>query len=121
MIGASPVVGVGFGTFSAVYPGFRSPEVRAKYDHAHNDALQLVAEGGLVAGFMLLALLLCLGRDLLPALRGERGPIAVGIAAGLAAMLGHALIDFGFHIPSNAALAAALAGMVSGLRWNDPA
>ena len=120
MIGAAPLVGIGFGAFGAAYPTFRSPDVRAKYDHAHNDALQVVAEGGLVAALLLIALLLPLAREIPRSLRGGRGPIAVGIAAGLTAMLGHALIDFGFHIPSNAAVAAALAGALSGFGWNDP-
>jgi hypothetical protein len=32
-------------------------------------------------------------------------------------MLLHALIDFNFHIPSNAAVAAVLGGMLLGLPW----
>jgi O-antigen ligase len=118
MLGAAPLVGIGFGAFAATYPTFRSPDVRAKYDHAHNDALQVLAEGGALAALLALLLLVPVGREILRSLRGERGAIAVGFAAGLTAMLGHALIDFGFHIPSNAAVAAALAGALSGFGWN---
>ena len=40
--------------------------------------------------------------------------LAVGAAAGLSALLLHALIDFNFHIPANAVVAAVLAGLLFG-------
>lgn len=121
MIAASPVLGVGFGAFDAAYPLVRSPAVRARYEHAHNDALQLVAEGGIVSALLLALLLVPLLREIPRALTGARGPLAIGFAAGLGAMLAHALVDFNFHIPSNAALACILAGTVLGLGWNSRA
>ncbi len=112
---AFPVVGSGFGTFSAIYPKFRSPEVRYFYAHAHNDLLQFAAEGGAVGVLLLLALLASLGRRLFAALRGEYGALAIGAAVGLSAALLHSLIDFNFHLPANAAVAAVLAGSLWGL------
>ena len=113
---AFPVLGSGFGTFAAIYPKFRSPEVRYFNAHAHNDLLQFAAEGGAIGLLLLLALLASLGRRLFAALRGEYGALAIGAAVGLSAGLLHALIDFNFHIPANAAVAAVLAGSLWGLR-----
>jgi len=113
-----PVVGTGFGTFSAVYPLYRSPEVRLFFDHAHNDLLQALAEGGVIGIFFLGMILLPVGRRIVGAFAGAGGTLAVGIAAGLMALLLHELIDFNLHIPSNAALAAILAGTLLGLSWN---
>lgn len=113
---AFPLLGSGFGTFAAIYPEFRSPEVRYFFAHAHNDLLQFAAEGGALGVLLLLALLASLARPLSAALRGEYGILAIGAAVGLSAALLHALIDFNFHLPANAAVAAVLAGSLWGLR-----
>ena len=114
---AFPLVGSGFGTFATVYPLFRSPEVRRFYQHAHNDGLQVAAEGG-VAGVVLVAVLLAtLAAHLVPALAGRKGALGAGIAAGLLVFLLHALVDFNAHIPANLDVAAVLAGLLVGLPW----
>jgi O-antigen ligase len=113
-----PVVGTGFGTFSAVYPLYRSPEVRLFFDHAHNDALQAFAEGGVIGMVFLGMILVPVGRRIIGAFAGTGGTLAIGFASGLMALLLHELIDFNLHIPSNAALAAILAGTLLGLSWN---
>lgn len=112
---AFPLVGSGFGTFSSIYPLFRSAEVRPFYAHAHNDLLQLLAEGGVPSMLLLGLLLWPLLRTLVHALSGSKGSLGVGFAAGLTAVLLHALVDFDFHIPANAATAAVLAGTLEGL------
>jgi len=115
--GAFPAVGSGYGTFAMVYPVFRSPEVRLRFVHAHNDVLQVLAEGGAI-GLLLLALVS--GPVVAAMLRtfvGDKGTLAIGFAAGLSAILLHALIDFSFHIPANAVTACVLAGALLGLPW----
>jgi O-antigen ligase len=112
-----PVLGSGFGTFAVVYPLYRSDEVRKFYQYAHCDLLQVAAEGGVVGVTLVLLVLVPLGRRTLRGLRGVQGIVGVGVAAGLAAVLLHSLVDFDFHIPSNAAIAAILAGGVLGLPW----
>lgn len=116
-----PWVGSGFGTFGAVYPLYRSAEVRLLYRYAHNDLLQFAAEGGAV-GLVFLGLFLApLGATITRSLAGARGLCALGIAAGLAAFLLHSLVDFNMHIGANAATAAVLAGSLLGLPWKTPA
>lgn len=115
-----PVAGAGFGTFAAIHPSYRSPEVRQRYGHAHNDLVQLAAEGGAL-GLVLFGLLAVpVGRAVRQALAGGHGPVWTGLAAGLAAIAAHALIDFPFHIPAVAAVGAALAGAMLGAPWSDP-
>ena len=115
--GAFPAVGSGYGTFAMVYPVFRSAEVRLRFVHAHNDVLQLLAEGGLL-GLALMALVsIPVGIAMLRTLVGGKGTLAIGFAAGLSAILLHALIDFSFHIPANAVTACVLAGALLGLPW----
>lgn len=120
MAAAHPASGTGFGTFAAAYPAYRSPRVRLFYAHAHNDLVQLAAEGGLPGLLLLVLALAVLGARTLRGLRGGYGALGVGFSAGLLAVLVHALVDFNFHIPANAALAAILAGALEGLHWRSP-
>lgn len=114
-----PVAGVGFGAFASAYPLFRSGEVRLRFEHAHNDALQALAEGGLAGAAFLSLLLAPVLRRIVTGLAGRGGPMAAGLAAGLLALLLHSLVDFNLHIPSNAATAAVLAGALLGIPWHD--
>jgi O-antigen ligase len=118
MIAAFPVIGCGFGAFTWVFPAFSSPEVRLHYTHAHNDLLQLVAEGGLPALVLLATVLLSLSGAVVRGLRRTSDPLATGAAFGFAALLVHGLVDFNFHIPANAAMAVVLAGVVFGAPCN---
>ncbi|MDH3629099.1 MAG: O-antigen ligase family protein [Acidobacteriota bacterium] len=119
MAGELPWTGSGFGTFATAFPLFRSPEVRLFYIHAHNDYVQALAEGGLLG---LLGFLLFLGPLFLAAydgLSGRHGLLACGAAAGVLAAAAHAIVDFNFHIPANAAAVAVVAGALQGLRCKN--
>jgi O-antigen ligase len=116
MIGSFPVAGCGFGAFTWVYPAFSAPDVKLHYTHAHNDLLQLGAEGGLLALALFAVVLAAAARAAFRALTGNE-PVATGAAFGLAALLVHGLVDFNFHIPANAAIAAVLAGVLFGTAW----
>jgi O-antigen ligase len=112
-----PVTGCGFGAFAASYPLVRSPEIRYFFAHAHNEPVQLLAEGGIVGLILVLMVAVPVARTALAAIRGAKGRLAVGFAAGLVAVALHAIIDFNFHIPSNAVVSAVLAGTLLGLPW----
>jgi len=118
MIAAFPVSGCGFGAFTWVYPAFSSPEVRLHYTHAHDDLLQLGAEGGVAALALLAVVLAAVWRAAFRVLSDGNDPVAIGAAFGLAALSMHGLVDFNFHIPANAAIAAVLAGVLFGATWN---
>ena len=65
-------------------------------------------------------MLISLGLVAVRTLAGAKGPLAVGFAAGLSAVVLHSLVDFSFHMPANAATATALAGVLLGLPWKRP-
>jgi O-antigen ligase len=120
LIGHVPLLGCGLGAFTWAFPAVSSPGIRLHYTHAHDDLLQLAAEGGAVAVVLLLLIAVPLVRRGARVLAERRDPVAVGAVAGLAAIGLHALVDFDFHIPADAALAAVLAGIVLGATWTDP-
>ncbi|HXV75990.1 MAG TPA: O-antigen ligase family protein, partial [Candidatus Polarisedimenticolaceae bacterium] len=120
MIGAFPICGTGLGTFAEIYPRYRSPEVRKFYSHAHSDPLQLVAETGAAGALLALGAAVPLLVVVVGALRGRKGTVGIGFAAGFVALSLHSSIDFNFHLPANAGVAAIIAGTLLGLPWIDP-
>lgn len=106
IIKAYPVFGTGFGTFAEMYPAVRTIDGNALFDHAHNDYIELLVDGGLI-GFVLcswfvLSVLFSSLRSLRR--RRERYLILVtsGALTGMLALLFHSLVDFQMYNGANA-------------------
>jgi O-antigen ligase len=103
-----PIIGYGSGTFALVYPTFQSFVVDSVINHAHNDYLELLSETGLIGtGLVLWFLALAYRRTskrLSPGSRSSDSASLIAVLAGISGLLIHSLVDFNFHIPSNAAL-----------------
>lgn len=95
------LTGSGFGTFIAIFPHFRTFPGEEIFDHAHNDYLELLTDGGVV-GFLLVAWFVCEvvrhGWKMLRR-RRDRYSILLSIAAltGIVALLIHSISDFNMH------------------------
>lgn len=76
MIKAHPILGSGTGTFPALFPQYRLPELGIVFDpskpliHAHNEYLELTAETGIIGLLLYLVLIFSV---ILPALHALRG------------------------------------------------
>ena len=116
LIASSPLVGSGFGAYEDALRRFRTAAGEVAVEHAESDVLEAIAEGGLLGAFGMLALA---GFALLCGLRAARGEeqrlkraLATGALAAVFALAVHSLFDFNLHLPSNALLFAALAGVL---------
>jgi O-antigen ligase len=112
---SSPAVGSGFGAYEDALPRFKTTAGGFRVQHAENDHLELLAEGGLLAALLgagaALALLL-LGLKALRATEHRLARSLLGAAlAGGAAVYVHSAFDFNLRIPSNALMAALLAAV----------
>ncbi len=110
-----PIAGWGWGTFSHLYPSFREAGVWYTVPHAHNELLQLLAEGGVI-GFSLVAFSLVLAlRELVKRYSLSPGSVsgllALGTAGSLVFAAVHSGFDFIFRLPANALFLAALTGL----------
>ncbi len=95
------LTGSGFGTFISIFPEFKTIPGNIIYDHAHNDYIELLTDGGVIgltlAAWFVVAVLRegwkMIGR------RRDRYSILVGIGAlsGIVGMLVHGLSDFNMH------------------------
>jgi O-antigen ligase len=121
-----PVWGAGYGTFPYLEPLRRGPDsgIDFTYDHAHNDYLEMLLEGGAVGlGLTLLAAGLVYGLGARAYLRQRGGPEAgliLGTLFGLGAVLAHSIGDFGLHVPAITLLATVAAAQLCALGARRP-
>ncbi|MDY6904872.1 MAG: O-antigen ligase family protein [Thermodesulfobacteriota bacterium] len=107
LLRAFPVAGTGMGSFQTVFPAYQSFfSADTVIAHAHNDYLELLAEGGLTGGglfLVLLTVILVTTRNRLK-IRRDRFSILIclGAGAGITAILIHGLVDFNLRIVANA-------------------
>jgi O-antigen ligase/tetratricopeptide (TPR) repeat protein len=121
LIGRFPLFGAGLGVFYSVEPQTRQPgdPQLPNWEHAHNDYLEFLVEGGVVHFALLMLAVGCVYRSGFRSLEKlRRTPFAslgVGALCGCTAVLLHSAGDFGLHIPAVALLLAVLAGQIVGL------
>ncbi len=103
-----PLTGAGFGAFRQVFPRYLPAGESDLWLQLHNDYLEVLVDGGIVAGLLVAWLawgfwsraLSSLSRD-----GGARRRLArVGLVLGLLSLSVHALVDFNHQIPANALL-----------------
>jgi|WetSurMetagenome_2_1015567.scaffolds.fasta_scaffold00091_46 O-antigen ligase/tetratricopeptide (TPR) repeat protein len=111
-----PLTGSGFGSLSSVYPGYETEWTEMKVFHSHNDYIQLVAEGGIIAlvlAVWFMCAVLYKARKVIP---GRRDAYSIflymGSLAGIFSILVFSLADFNMHIGSNALYFFFLMGLV---------
>ncbi len=104
-----PLFGSGLGTFTQVFPAYRSFHIEGLVTHAENDLLQLVSEVGLLGAGLLLAALMFLLRRVFSGIRAlpQEDPtryIAVGGLVGIFALLFHSLVERNIQVMANSFL-----------------
>jgi O-antigen ligase len=106
------VTGTGINTFTYVTPFFKTDGV-ANADEAHNDYLQLAAEGGLLVGVPAIALMAVFIREVVRRFRATARSVTsywlrVGAIAGLVAIAIQESVEFSLQLPGNAMMFTAL-------------
>jgi O-antigen ligase len=121
-----PLVGTGFNTYRTAMLQYETPRTYSS-DEAHNDYLQLLAEGGLL---LAAAVLTCIGLFVATVRRrfreqGSEQPaywIRVGAVAGLMGIALQETVEFSLQIPGNSVMFCFLAAVaLSHLEGEPPA
>ncbi len=112
-----PIFGVGLGGYRRAMLIYQTTDRSTMYAQAHNDYLQLAAEGGLLVTIPAIALAAIV---LVDARRrfavGDTDPMAYwlrrGAAAGLLGIAAQSLVDFSLQMPGNTLLFVVLLAIV---------
>jgi O-antigen ligase len=103
-----PMTGTGMGTFADVMIVYQSGSRAATYTQAHNDYLQVLAEGGVVVAAAALALLVAIATGAAYRLRRDADPVTnwirYGAVAGLLGIGVQSMVEFSLQMPGVAAL-----------------
>ena len=112
-----PVTGTGFGTLQDVFPPYETVYDGLIVNHSHNDYAELLSDTGVVGGLCGLAFLVLLAwigwKNLTVERNVMRLAFHVGALAACFGLLIHGLVDFNFHIPSNALVFLLLAALAT--------
>ena len=111
-----PFTGSGIDTYGTAMTIYQANNRELHFEEAHNDYLQLAAEGGLLVGLPVLLTIGLFIRDVRRRFaeaprEGTTYCLRVGATAGLIAMALQSIVEFSLQMPGNAALFALLAAL----------
>lgn len=102
---ANPVLGAGFEAFGVAFTKFDTWNGFFRVEQAHNDYLQTLADGGVLAFACVAAFVFLLLKRGIAVVRGSSSPgrrsVAIGALAGCFGILVHSFFDFPLRTPSN--------------------
>ena len=110
------LTGTGLGTYATAILGYQNYELDGRWLEAHNDYLQLAAEGGLLLGVPIVIAMFFFVREVRRRFR-ERADdtqtywLRAGAVTGLIAIAAQEVVDFSLQVPGNVALCAVLAAI----------
>jgi O-antigen ligase len=118
-----PILGAGFDAFGVAYSRFDPSNGLFRVEQAHNDYLQMLADGGVIAfacvvGFIYLLFRKAFDRIKNGVSRLERS-IAIGALAGCFGILVHSGLDFPLRTPANALFFLILVALATVKRMPD--
>ena len=117
MIADNPLFGVGLGAFGAAYTRYDPTNGFYRLEQAHNDYLQMWAEGGIFALLLVVAFIALLYWRGFQVLRHApdkfRRGLCLGALAGCTGVLLHSLFDFPLRIPANLLIFLTLAALAT--------
>lgn len=111
MIKERPLIGSGFGAYPVAITRFDTSTGRFSLEQAHNDYLEVVANGGVVAAVLMAAFGVLVGIRLFRNMRSPdryRRASCFGACIGITGVMIHSFVDFGLHVLVNAMLLVVL-------------
>ena len=103
-----PITGTGLNTFGAATLVYQTANRNMHFQEAHNEYLQLLAEGGLLLAIPIVMAIAALVRGIVRRFQSSDDPevywLRVGAVGGLVAIALQSLVEFSLQMPGNAAL-----------------
>jgi O-antigen ligase len=111
LIREHPIVGVGFAGYQVAIPSHHDSSGRWVPQQAHNEYLELLASGGLIAaalGIWFGAAFIVRARRQLQSADLFRRAACIGALTGIVGAALHSFVDFGLHVTINALILTVL-------------
>jgi O-antigen ligase len=118
MIIANPIFGVGLGAFGTAFPIYTRSDGSIRVPQAHNDYLQILADGGIVGGIIAAWFIVLVFRAVRRGVRSTDpllSGLALGSGASIFSILVHSIFDINLQVPSNALLFLVFAAIASSI------
>jgi O-antigen ligase len=113
---AHPVIGAGLDAFGVAFTRFDTRSGLFRVEQAHNEYLQMLADGGIVGFGLTIAFIFLLVRRTLARIREESNPfLRTTIIGGLAGCVGifvHSMFDFPLRTVGNAFVFLLIVGLI---------
>ncbi len=110
-----PLTGTGFGTFVHIYPSYRTAKGNLIFDHAHNDYLEILSNGGVVGAFLFFCFLFSFFYKTYQKVKKRHDSLSIflylGSITGIVAILIHSITDFNLQNGANGLYFFFLAGL----------
>jgi O-antigen ligase len=119
-----PLTGVGFGTYFLAVPEYQIGTGMPRVEEAHNDYLDLAANGGIVAiglAGWFIAMIIWRAKSSLRSSDAYRRAAGLGAAAGMLSIGVHSLVDFGLQVTGIGVVFAALVVIAVADGWVESA
>lgn len=119
LVKAHPVTGSGFGAYGVAISEHHDSSGEMVPRQAHNDYLELLANGGFIGGLIGLWFLVALIRRVREEFRSVdvfRRAVCFGAMVGIFGVATHSLVDFGLHITINSVVFLALV-VIATMDW----
>jgi len=111
-----PLTGTGFGSYITIYPQYRTISAPGIVDHAHNDYIELLADGGIIAVILAVWFLSSIAYRSAVLFLKQREPFArylfIGSLTGIVSILVHSMADFNLQIGANGLYLFLLSGLL---------
>ncbi|QQS39759.1 MAG: O-antigen ligase family protein [Acidobacteriota bacterium] len=115
---ANPIIGSGLESFGVAFTRYDTWSGIYRVEHAHNDYLQMLSDGGIVGLALVLVFIYFLFRSAIGTIRGARDRFrrsaAVGALAGCFGVMVHSFVDFPLRTNANMFFFLLLAVMAIG-------
>src|SRR5262249_12460722 len=111
-----PIAGAGAGAYGRTMLVYQQSDRTLFFNQAHNQALQIAAEGGIAMLVLVGVAAVALARQIAARRRSERSPrfwIRLGAASGIVGVLVQSLWETGLRIPANGLLFAVVCAIAS--------
>lgn len=105
LIKANPVSGVGFGAYSTAITAYDTSSGDLALQQAHNDYLEILANGGIIAFILMLIFIILLIKKINVQIKSGnsfRRASCFGATIGIFGIMLHSIVEFGLHIIINA-------------------